>query len=546
MPLSAAAKGLAVLQTIEREVISLKRLLCFLFLFVLLTGCTVTPAARETTEPAETETREQNPEQPTPSHNGFGLTYVPEYGFNPYDCICITNRPVFSLVYESLFVLNNSFQPEPVLCDRFAVSETGTTYLITLCEGVTFSDGSPLTAKDVVASLKAARDSDYYGSRFSKVQEFIARDERTLEISLEQGYENLPLLLDVPIVKAGTQGDARPIGTGPYVFYEGRNGLSLWHNRNWWQDNRAPVEYDIILLTAAENPTAVRDSFEFGDTSLVCADLNAPNAVGYRCDYELWDCPTTTMVYLGFNLHGDLFSSQSMRSIVTHMIDRENLIKTVYKGFGKAAYLPCSPDSPLYDQELAVSYSYDEEAVAKVLRTTAVRSEEDAGVLLVCSADQTRVELARRLAETMTKAGIPMEVNSVDTETYKSRLERGRYDAFLGEIRLSGNFDLTEFFRADGSLCYGGIRSSEMEQLALDALENSGNCNTLFRGVMENAYFCPLLFKSYAVMANRGIIDSLQPAADCVFHLPGGRSLADASVSYAEMTGTEQETEEEP
>ena len=61
---------------------------------------------------------------------------------------------------------------------------------------------------------------------------------------------------------------------------------------------------------------------------------------------------------------------------------------------------------------------------------------------------------------------------------------------------------------------------------------------------MENGYFCPLLFKSYAVMANRGVIGALQPAVDCVFHLAGGRSLADASVSYAEMAGTEEENTE--
>jgi hypothetical protein len=117
---------------------------------------------------------------------------------------------------------------------------------------------------------------------------------------------------------------------------------------------------------------------------------------------------------------------------------------------------------------------------------------------------------------------------------------------FIGEARLSGNFDLTEFFRSYGSLCYGGIRSAGMEQLCYDALENSGNCYDLCRGVMENAYFCPLLFKSCAVMANRGVIGTLQPAVDCVFHLPGGRSLADASVSYEEMLGLDEpdETEE--
>ena len=527
------------------EVISLKRILCCILLCALLCGCGIAPSARETAQPTETENPNRAVLPAAKVHKDFGLAYVPEYGFNPYKCICITNRPVFSLVYESLFVLNDSFQPEPVLCDRFAVSEDGTTCLLTLCQGVTFSDGTPLTAQDAVASLNAAKDSDYYGSRFSNVTEVTARDEMTLEISLSHAYENFPLLLDVPIVKAGTQENERPLGTGPYVFSEQLTGLCLRRNQRWWQDNRAPIEYDTILLTGADNPAAVRDSFEFGDTALVCADLNAPNAVGYRCDYELWDCPTTTMVYLGFNLNGGIFSYSALRGAVTHMIDRDSLIVSAFKGFGDAATLPCAPDSPLYDRDLAMLYSYDEEAAAQVLRTAAVRSDAP-GTLLVNAADAARVELARSIAEAMTQKGLPMEVTAVDAETFRSRLEKGKYDAFLGETRLSADFDLTEFFRSGGSLCYGGIRSSDMEALCYEALENSGNCYDLFRGVMENAYFCPILFKSYAVMANRGVIGSLQPAVDCIFHLAGGRSLVDASVSYGELTGTPVEEETEP
>ena len=502
------------------------------------------PAAPETEESTEAEPHENNL-NPQSHHapGSFGLAYVPEYGFDPYNCVCITNRPIFSLVYESLFVLGSGFQPEPVLCERFAVSETGLSYLITLCQGVTFSDGSPMTAADAAASLEAARGSDYYGSRFSKVVSFTAKDERTLEITLSKAYENLPQLLDVPIVKAGTEEDAHPLGSGPYAFLEKPTGeLELRRNRSWWQENRAPVEYDTILLTPAKDPTAVRDSFEFGSTSMVCADLNAPGAVGYRCDYELWDCPTTTMQYLGFNISSGIFYQRDLRLAVTHAIDRETLIASVYKGFAEAACLPCAPASPLYDQELAESYSYDPELFPRAMLSANIPQGYVCD-LLVCSADTARLELGRRIADTLTEAGLKTELRSVDSETYRYRLSAGQYDLFLGEVRLSGSFDLTEFFRAYGSLCYGGIRSSGMEQLCYDALENSGNCYDLYRGVMENAYFCPLLFKSYAVMANRGVIGSLQPAVDNVFHLPGGRSLADASVSYEELLGLDEPDE---
>ena len=511
---------------------------------LLLSGCGLTSPDQEesSTAPVQTEPRERTLNQTAEPAKGFGLAYVPDYGFNPYACTCITNRPVFSLVYEPLFVLGNTFQPEPVLCQQFAVSEDGKRCLITLCEGVRFSDGTPLTAADAAASLEAAQNSDYYGSRFSKVEAFTARDEHTLEITLFSAYENLPLLLDVPIVKGGTQTAERPLGTGPYVFSE-EDGLCLRRNRGWWQDNRAPVEYDRIMLTACKDPAAVRDSFEFGTTSLVCADLNAPNAVGYRCDYELWDNPTTTMQYLGFNLTNSVFYQRELRAAVTHIINREALIASVYKGFAEAAYLPCAPASPLYDQELAQSYAYDEEAFAKSLRSAEI-AEGYVATLIVCSADPARVELAHRVADAISNAGLKTEVKPLDMDTYRYRLNAGQYDMFIGETRLSGNFDLTEFFKPYGSLGVGGIRSAGMEQLCYETLENSGNCYDLYRGVMENGYFCPLLFKSYAVMANRGVIGALHPAVDCVFHLAGGRSLADASVSYAEMAGTEEENTE--
>ena len=524
-----------------------KLLALFLVLSLLLSGCGfVIPGTEETTtEDPDAETHENNLNPTTPIPTGFGLAYIPEYGFNPYSCTCITNRPIFSLVYEPLFVLGNSFQPEPVLCERFAVSENGKTYVISICEGVSFSDGSALTARDVVVSLEAARNSDYYGTRFSKVDAFTVRDEGTLEISLDRAYENLPLLLDVPIVKAGTEHDDRPIGTGPYAFSEEGEGLCLRRNQSWWQDNRAPVEYDMIQLSACKDPTEVRDSFEFGKTTLVCADLNAPNAVGYRCDYELWDAPTTTMQYLGFNMSSGVFYKRDLRVAVTHIIDRDALIASVYKGFAEAACIPCAPASPLYDAELAEYYSYDEDAFAEALLDAAV-SPEYTTTLLVTSSDPSRVELAGRIADTLTKAGLRTVVKAVDYETYRYRLSAGQFDFYLGEARLSGNFDLTEFFRAYGSLCYGGIRSAGMEQLCYDTLENSGNCYDLYTGVMENGYFCPLLFKTNAVMANRGSIGSLQPAVDCAFHIAGGRILADASVSYEELTEQPTEEDEEP
>lgn len=508
-----------------------------LVLALLLSGCVVFEHnhAEETTEADQETLSTAETEEPSEQSDRFGLSYIAAHGFNPYSCNCITNRPVFSLAYEGLFAMGNHFQPEPVLCDKFAVSESGKYYIFKLCESARFSDGSPLTAYDVVASLEKARGSEYYGSRFFKVAEFQAKDEHTVAVTLYYAYENLPLLLDVPIVKLGTESDNQPIGSGPYRFSGSEPHLSLVKNENWWQEKMAPIDVPSIILTAAKDAPDVRDNFEFGATSLVCADLNSPTAVGYRCDYELWDCPTTTMQYLGFNLGGGLFLNREFRAAVTHIIDRESIIATVYKGFAEPAYLPCAPSSPLYDQELAQDYTYDKDAFLKSRKSSGV-VEEYVGTLLVCSNDPARIEMAYRIADSLNDAGVKIEVSSVDYDTYLYRLYVGQYDCYIGETRLSANFDLSEFFRPYGSLCIGAIQNSSMEQLCYDAVENTGNCYDLEKSVMENAYFCPILFKSYAVMVNRGVITNLQPAMDNVFHLAGGRTLSDATISFEEIT----------
>lgn len=520
----------------------LSLLLCLCLLAALFGGCAAPQTPLDETDvPQQDETEHTEPEQTEASAlREFGLAYVEEYGLNPYACVCVTNRPIISLLYEGLFVLNNHFEPEPVLCDSFAASDNGRTYIITVRDGVRFSDGSALTAQDVVASLNAAKGSKYYGSRFSQVASFSASDARTVTVSLNTPYENLPLLLDVPIVKADTTDDDVPVGTGPYRMSE----RSLVKNSSWWQQASSPLNVDRVRLTYAATPSEVRDSFEFGDTTLVCADLNTPSAVGYRCDYELWDCPTTTMQYLGFNLYAGVCADPVFRAAITHLIDREAYISSIYSGFAEAAYLPCAPASPLYDSKLAENYGYDPDAFRIALQRSGIQADYS-GTILVCAADASRVELAYRLAEVFAEYRLKFTVNAVDYDTYTYNLNIGNFDMFIGEARLSGNFDLTEFFRPYGALSFGGVANYSLQQLCTDSLENSGNYYNLHKQIMDNGYLCPLLFKSYAVMVNRGAISNLQAAVDNVFHLAGGRTLADATVPYETLlpTATEADTE---
>ena len=164
----------------------------------------------ETTEAATAQTQQDTRAQ------SFGLSYQPDAGWNPYICTRLANRPLISLLYQGLFSVSSQYRAEPVLCQRYSVASDLKAYRFYLAEA-TFSDGSALTAQDVVASLEAAKGSAVYGNRLSHVTGIRAEGTDCVAISLDTAYENLPLLLDIPIVRASDVASAQPLGTGAYA-----------------------------------------------------------------------------------------------------------------------------------------------------------------------------------------------------------------------------------------------------------------------------------------------------------------------------------------
>lgn len=519
-------------------------LLC-LVLLLLLSACSSQPQGTpsELTEPTEVVPTQEATSLPTLSDD-FGLSYLPAYGLNPYSCMVTANRALFSLLYESLFVVSNQFRAEPVLCESFKVSGEGTIYTFTLVSGVTFSDGAPLTAADVAASIEAARTSPIYEGRLSDISYYTVNDDGTFTIVLDTAYENFALMLDVPIVKASTVDSTTPIGSGAYYL----RGSKLQKNPHWKLTTSPILTAESVTVTACADPQILRDDFEFGATDLVYCDPNSAAAVGYRCDYEVWEAPTTVMHYLGFNLYSGYFVNDKLRTAVTYALNREDISNKIYGGFARASVLPCSPCSDLYDNQLAEEYDYAPAVFTAAVKEAGVTTSENyvghEGKLLVCSEDPKRVAAAEYIAEVLQKAGLNITVSAVDYDSYKTALQNSDFDLYYGEVRLTANFDLSEFFEEYGDLQYGAIASASLAALCNAALENSGSYPELCAQVMQLAPICPVVFKSYALYVSRGALTSITPGVDYVFrNAATARTLADADKTYADAAPVEPSSE---
>jgi peptide/nickel transport system substrate-binding protein len=456
-----------------------------------------------------------------------------------------TNRTLGALVYQGLFTIDRDYEAKPILCKSFTMTPDMRTYVFYIHDA-TFSDGTRLTANDVVSSLRFAMESEVYGGRFHYVDQISMTPDSGIMFRLSTAYEDLPLLLDIPILKAEELNRDRPVGTGPYRLDATASGMQLTRRIEWWCKAELDINVDKIRLISAQSPVHIRDEFEFGDINLVCADPGSNTYADYRCDYELWDCENGIFVYLGCNMESPVFSNDDVRSALTFAIDREKLATAYYRGFARSTTLPVSPLSPFYSAGLASRYGYDPTKFAQAVIGAAVAGSNV--VLLVNMDDSLRLQVARAIAVMLNECGLTVIVSELPTSQYRRALRRGEYDLYLGQTKLSPNMDLTAFFAHDGALRQGGLDNVQSYALCQEALANRGNYYTLHQQVANDGRLTSLAFLNYAVYADRGLLTDMAPARENIFYYDLGKTKADvknADISKPlETVPTETEPEE--
>lgn len=499
----------------------MKKWLAIVLAVFLLAGCTHQSPGTLLPDGTEPDT----PQTPTTPEGDiiYSLAYYPDRSLNPYQSTDYTNRVLFSLIYQGLFSVDNGYTPYPILCDTYNVSADLRTWTFNLASA-TFSDGTAVTGNDVAASLTAAKGSAWYGNRLQHVKKITALGN-TIVLQLDTPFENLPLLLDIPIVKASDVAAASPIGSGPYRL----DGSQLRRQAGWWCNADLPVNLPTIPLVNAQDEVHIRNNFESGSIGLVCADPGSKDYVDFRSDSELWDCENGLFLYMTTNKKSKVFGNDAIRKALTHAIDRDMLVNTYYRGLARSATLPASPMFPYYSEKLAANYGYDPQKFADAVAQAKLESNQI--TILVSTSDYYKRYVAQSIATALKSAGLAVTVKEVMADKLIEELRWGTWDLFVGQTRLSANMDLSAFFVKSGPLNYGNLTDEGIYAMCKDALANSGNYYDLHKLVMESGRLCPILFQSYAVYGKRAIAPDLVPARDNVFYYDLGRTLSDARVS---------------
>ena len=459
----------------------------------------------------------------------FSLNYDASATLNPFTGTGSANLALAPLMYEGLFAVNAQFGYDNVLCQSISSSD-GVSVRLDITSGVKMHDGSELTAEDAAASINQARVSARYSARLSIIAAAYTIDG-SLYVELTRPNYSLPLLLDIPIVRAGTEKSDVPVGTGAYCYFDGGDYCCLKAFDGYRDRESAPLER--IYLRSYEGDELI-SAFESGLIDLVSSSRADINYLEFGGNTEMRYADTTNLFFLGVSRSCAFLGDKNRRILFSSCIDRAGLAQSAING--TETTLPLNPSSYLwrddYDQftirktdiekamEIYAVQDYDGDGSLEFINSAGV-AEKITLSLVVCRENPVKLDIAHRLRDSFGEIGITLNVKELSWSEYISTLQAGNYDLYLAETEMTADFDLTELMVYGGSANYGvydpALQTLIYDFNAADSEHRQDAAGALYSYTAENLPIIPLMFEKKTVYTHRETVTGLEPTVHSLF-----------------------------
>ena len=544
-----------------RKFISIILILCIVF----LSACTLPGAYWEQGEiPDSTEGKDLT--LGDAADNVFSLNCNRKYSFNPLIATNHSNQLVCSLVYENMVEIDNNFEPIPNLVTEWKHSDDSTVWTLTIAEGRTFHDGSPVTAKDLRYSLDRAINSDRFLGRFRYYGGCAPNGDNELQIMLSVGDSQFIKLLNIPVIKYGTYDDKYPEGSGPYA-YEFETTVVATPNPDK-KDDQGKIEQTAVALKAYEDHpdyktvpvdtiylqeyTKAEDIINAFEDSYIDVVINDPSSytnLGYATINEIHTYATTNMHYIGFNEESVIGVLPGFRYALQYAFDREYLIDLLH-GYAVDSAVPMYPTCKDFPQSLNDSLHYDIERCRTILENNGFSDVDEDGWLeylgaeveisfILCSDSSAKAGIANRFAQDMSTIGLKINVQELTwTEYYNALTDYEdltkeqkedenfhpiEWDMYYGEVKVRNTFDISEMLaeRKDenkgSNMNYSHSKDNGYQTLLYNYLASSdatreANYRTFAEYVLTNRASLVIIgFEKQQLITHRAAIRGVDP-----------------------------------
>jgi peptide/nickel transport system substrate-binding protein len=285
----------------------------------------------------------------TPVRGGTLRVGMPTSGaaetINPLKAISNVDFARCTSLYDTLFLTTVGGGYKPGLAEEAHSNANATKWTFTLRKGVTFHDGSPMTADDVVFTVKASWGSKL-NPQYPGLSQFIdfkgARkiDKYTVEIPLNRGLAEFPAMctqLALVIVKNGTTNLNNANGTGPFILSSFTPGTSsiFKANPHYW-DHGVPYVDALEVVSSFTSAQAQLNALLAGSVDIapgVTQALAKANASEKRI--VLGDVNSPGFLTPTMRLDKPPFTDVRVRKAMRLLAQRPTIVETALDGYGR-------------------------------------------------------------------------------------------------------------------------------------------------------------------------------------------------------------------
>jgi peptide/nickel transport system substrate-binding protein len=407
-----------------------------------------------------------------------------------------------ALIFDGLMRIGADGLPEPALAQQRPIPDSsGQVYTFDLRPDLTWHDGAPLTADDVVFTLRAIQNRGFAGDpNISAIWRDVLVEkvgERSVRCKLAAPFAPFLSLATFPILPEHMLGklppeqwasapfNLKPVGTGPYQLVELNAEHALldanprYYGKRLVDDSLFIKRIELRFFPSLQ---AARGALSRGEIQglgfLGTSDPGTPNLPRSIARHTV---PIDSAVILAFNLRSGPLADQGLRRALAEGLDKDELIRRALAGQASRLDTPILPGwwaaSPKIDW-----YAPDPRRAGDALTSLGytlggdgvrARDGKPLALKLITSADADRLAVANEIARQWGQIGVKVEVQTLDGEALRQRLLDHNFTlALYGLQRLGADPDVYEQWhssQANGGNNFAGLRDDQVDELLANA-----------------------------------------------------------------------------
>jgi peptide/nickel transport system substrate-binding protein len=420
--------------------------------------------------PAEPPPAEPPPAEPPPEEPPAAQPAVGGVLREGYDRDVSRQDPVnqawwdasgFPVQHETLIARDPDNQFVPMLAESWEVSPDGLTWTFKIRDGLTFHSGAPCDANAVAECLNEFRDpaKGINAGFWAPVTDVTAGEGNTVVVTMANPYADFVFVLDngySAIYNKATRdeladqyGVTGTDGTGPFVLEEFVPGshasVARWDgyagSGSPFVENTGTAYLDGVRWVVLTEPATRAQELEAGNVDALHApafqDVERLKGNG---DLTVIEFPEMSLYQLGLNFkETELgFDTVEVRQAISHAIDRQAIVDSVFFGLAVPAYTIVNPAWPYYDPAVEQFSQFDPDRARELLGGKAISFE------CIVEADATEELIAQAIQAMLADVGVEMNFTSYGADYFEKLLEGP--PAYLFKQLWSNLFDASLLF----------------------------------------------------------------------------------------------------